>query len=101
MAYVDQYTLGEDPTFIHRVQIAVATSAVQIQGEAVGSFTPQQYQKRQALARKVIANPPVFAQLFARLVVTAASITGASTDAQIQTMIDNNWSKMAGIDLGD
>jgi hypothetical protein len=101
VAYIDQWTLGEDATFQHRVQIAALTSALAIQGEAKTGLSEQQYQKRQALARRVIGDPATHARLFAHLIVTAASVTSATTDATLQNIIDSNWGKAAGIDVSD
>lgn len=101
MAYVDQYLLGEDATFQQRIQVAALTAALAIQGEAIGSFTPTQYQKRQKLAEAVIQSPVQYAQRFARMITTGASVTSATTDAALQTIVNTNWSKVAGIDIND
>lgn len=101
MAYVDQYALGEDAVFRTRIQVAALTGAMAVLGEAIGSFTETQYQKRQILARAVAQSPVQYAERFARLITTAATVTSASTDAALQTIVTNNWSKMAGVDIND
>ena len=45
--------------------------------------------------------PDSFAQRFARLITTAASVTAGTSDAALQTIVTNNWSKMAGVDIND
>jgi hypothetical protein len=101
MAYIDQYALGEDAVFQTRIQVAILTAALAILGEAIGSFTETQYQKRQALAKAVMANPASYAQRFTRLITTGASVTSATTDATLSTIVNTNWSKVAGVDIND
>ena len=101
MAYTDQYALGEDATFQHKVQVACATAAIQVQGEALGTYTPTVYQKRQNLARRVIANPAGMAVAFARVVVTNVAISSSSSDSDIQFTVNSMWDDVAGVDLND
>lgn len=101
MGYAEQFALGETPAFQNKIQVAALTTAWAVLGEAKGGQTPETYKKRQALAQRVRDNPEGYARIIARLLVTAASITASTTDAQLQTIVDNNWSKVAGVDAGD
>ena len=101
MAYIDQYTLSQDVTFQHRVLVAIATAAVQVQGEALGAFSVQHYQKRQALARRVISNLTAVVNQFAVLVCQNAAITTLSLDSDIQFTVNSLWDDIAGVDAGD
>lgn len=49
-------------------------AAVAVQGEAIGAFTVQQYQKRQALARAVFVNPDGYKQRFANAVAANTTV---------------------------
>ena len=101
VAYVDQYALGEDAAFRHRIQIALLTAAKDVQAEAQGSYTVKQFAKRHQLARSVLLDPTQYIVRFARLVVTNAAITATSVDGDIQFTVNSNWDSMAGVDASD
>jgi hypothetical protein len=101
MAYIDQYALGEDATFQHRVQVGVLTAAVQVQGEAKDGMSDTAYVKRQNLARRVISGTDQYTRAFARMVATNSAITTGSSDSDIQFTVNSMWSDVAGVDLND
>lgn len=104
MAYIDQYLLGEDSTFQHRVQQAMFTAAVAIQGEVIGSMGAAQLAKRQALSHAVLSqagSPGGMTSRFARLVAANPAVTGSSTDSDIQFTVNSLWDDVAGVEAGD
>lgn len=101
MAYVDQYALGEDATFQHRVQVALLVAAKDVQGEAQGTYTVSQHAKRQQLARSVLFDPVQYVVRFARLVATNPVITASSVDGDLQFTLNTLWDDMAGVDASD
>jgi hypothetical protein len=101
MPYLDQHAVAENADFRKKIAIAVATAAKTIAGEAVGTSSPTEYQKRQALARRVMASMESAVPIFARLVATNSTIGGTTSDAALQTEVNNLWNKVAGIDVND
>ncbi len=93
MAYIDQWTTAQDPTFQHRVQTAVVTAAQAITNE---SNTTTNHSNRSALATQVARNPETYAALFAKLIVQDATITTGSTDTSIFNAVSACWNCMAG-----
>jgi hypothetical protein len=75
VGYVEQAKLALDPTFLNQVRVAMATAAVQIQGEAVGTHDTAQLDKRQRLSEQVLNNPDSYLNRFAWAVAQNAAIT--------------------------
>jgi hypothetical protein len=88
MAYLDDYMLTLNGDFQYRVQLALASIALDIQAEAVNTANHSQ---RSAYALLVLANLPGYAQRMAPAIVTDGQITGASTDAQLKSRCSAVW----------
>lgn len=103
MAYTDQASLADDPTFRSTVRVALATAAIQVMGEDKASYSDAQYGKRQALAYEVLraASSGVYLEMFVWAVVQNAAITGASTDQDIQFTVNSVWDDLAGVRIND
>ena len=101
MTYADQAALAVNAAFRDRVKVATVTAAVAIQGEAVGAFSEQEYQKRQKLSSKVLINPGGQLESFVWAVVQNAAITSSSTDGDIQFTVNSVGDDIAGVDAGD
>jgi len=99
--YADQYALGETPAFQQRVQVAVATAAVNVMAETKSGLTDSVYAKRSALAKRVVTGLQAYVAVFSRLVVTNVAISVGSTDNDIQFTVNSMWSHVAGVDLDD
>lgn len=56
MGYVEQAALANNAGFLAQLKVAVATAAVQVQGEATTGHDSTQYQKRQQFSSAVLAN---------------------------------------------
>lgn len=97
MAYVDQYALAVDATFLHKVQVAVTIAAKDVQGEPIGSRTATHQAKRQQLARGIILSPTQYTERFGWLVAANPVITGASADGDIQFTVNSVFDDVAGV----
>ena len=95
MAYTDQYALGNDATFIGRVQVAALKAAAAVQAEdPAGLSVPAGYPgtkgalhlERSAFAARVLADPAAHAPEIARAVAAdpnTAGITAQSSDSDL------------------
>jgi hypothetical protein len=103
VAYTDQATLASDATFRSRVRVALATAAVQVMGEAKGSFSDTQFGKRQALSYQVLqaAASGALLEAFVWAVVANVAITSASSDSDIQFTVNASWDDLAGVRIND
>lgn len=103
MAYTDQATLAADETFRGRVRVALASAAVAIAGEAQDSRSDTEYGKRQGLAYDVIraAFAGSWLEAFVWGVVQNTSVTGASSDNDIQFTVNSVWDDFAGVRVTD
>jgi hypothetical protein len=86
MPFIDSYTLSQDATFQHKVQMACVKAANAVIS-ANGSQTD--------VARKILDNPTVYAVTVAQMIaisdatVAASAPTGSSlTDNQIQSAVN-------------
>jgi hypothetical protein len=96
MAYLDQYRLATDSDFRQRVVVAYVTAAKQIMAEAA---TVTGHAKRVDFANRVLVNPLVWDLHFSLAVVADTSISGASTDAQLKSVVDASWNGLANVFL--
>jgi hypothetical protein len=101
MAFADQYDLARPgataDAFEKRVFEAMMTAAHQIVGEDQGSMTGTNHKKRHDLAHAILNAPDEHIQNFKDSVVTNASITAASTDADVQFTVNSNFGDIAGV----
>lgn len=88
MAYVDDYTLTLNGDFQYRVQIALASIAIDIQSEATNTAN---HAARSLYSIQVLANLPGYAQRMAPAIVADGAIVAESTDAQIKTRCSAVW----------
>lgn len=88
----------EQIAYEKQVMIAMAKVATQVQGEAQGSLTLQQWQKRATLAVNVVTDLETWLSRFKLAVVASnASITSSSTDADVEFQVNAIWDDMAGV----
>jgi len=109
VSFTDQYAVGQDPTFKTKVEVGILKVAGQVQGEAMAAMTQAQWRKRASLAQNVIlGGGPLIAadgtvivswvDQFSIVVPSAnATITLASSDADIEFQIAASWDDMAGV----
>lgn len=94
MAYIDQYTLAQDPTFRSRVEMAMIIAAIQISAE---DPTTEYHQQRAQYAQACLANPVSCAANFALGVASNPVITAQSSDSDIQFTVNSQWNAYAGV----
>lgn len=100
MAYVDQYDFATTGDFLKRVQVAMAVSSRSV---FTGPKDPSDnvYGKRTALALRILHTPNVELDAFRWALAADATVTAATTDAQLQTKVDAIFSAIAGVKAGD
>jgi hypothetical protein len=103
VAYTDQATLADDPTFRSKVRVALATAAVQVMGESKAAYSDTRFGKRQDLAYRVLqaAANGALLEAFVWATVANVAISGASTDSDIQFTINAAWDDLAGVRIND
>jgi len=72
----DQAALALDLNFQARVRLALVAAATAVAGEAVGTFGPEHYNKRQRLAYAVLNAPDPQVSRFAAAVATNSTVAG-------------------------
>ena len=112
----DRLDLTKQGWFRQRVRMAAVSAAVDVQGEALGDMSPAKYNKRQALAAKVIATAgdgtpdedlkKMFAFVCANNTVTDTWVAnnyeeGAIPDDDIQFTMNSVWDDCAGVTGND
>ena len=107
--FVDGTVTPDAEDFRRKVAIAIIRVAKIIGGENQSSFTLQQWQKRAALSTSVLGveftgDPPTsqpgidtWLDTFANGTAEVASITGASSDADIEFTVTAMWDDVAGV----
>jgi hypothetical protein len=100
MAFSDQVMLARDGVFRDRVRMAIVTAAKDVMGEAK-AVADQVYGKRQALAFQVLRSSESWLDCFAWGVASNPTITGTSTDADIQFTVNSLINDMAGVTGAD
>lgn len=95
MAFADQWTNGQSPVFVERVQIGITNAAINITSEGSGVTN---HANRSALAKQVLLNPAAFAPQFAWAVAAnlVMDTPNAATDTQISNAIGGIWNAFAG-----
>ena len=102
MAFADQAALAVNSAFRDKVRVAAVIAALQVQGEDASTYSEQQYQKRQKLAGRVLANGGTGTlEQFAWAVAANAAIDSSSSDGDIQFTVNSVWDDLAGVDAGD
>lgn len=103
MAYTDQATLADDPTFRSKVRVALATAAVQVMGEDKAAYSDTHFGKRQSLAYDVLrsAASGMYLEAFVWATVANVAISSASSDSDIQFTINAAWDDLAGVRIND
>jgi hypothetical protein len=105
MPFLNQYdAIYENDDIKKRFTMAICKVAVTVQAEALGAtpmpsgttLTQQQvHDRRSRLAYDVLHGPSSHATLFAFACVAQGTLTGSSTDAQIETAVTNIWNAFA------
>jgi hypothetical protein len=103
VAYTAQATLASDQAFRDKVRVALATAAVEVMGEAEGSYSNAQFGKRQALAHSVLTSAAsgMWLEAFVWGVVANVAITDQSSDSDIQFTVNSLWDDIAGVRITD
>src|SRR5688500_15655926 len=79
MAYRDQWNLATDDNFLRRVEVAMCSAAISIQGESTGTAN---HTNRANYAKLVLNNPEGYMPLFSMAVCAYnAALTAASADS--------------------
>lgn len=81
MALVDDYDLTQNDVYLHRIQMALVSTAIAIQSEATNTAN---HSARSAFAMQVLTNPIGYAKLMAPGMAADGATTAASTDAQLK-----------------
>lgn len=97
MSFETQADLAVDAIFLKKIRVAMAKVAILIAGETQSALTPEQWDKRQALATAVLNDPDVWEAEFAIATVTNEAITGSSLDSDIEFQVTAQWDDMAGV----
>lgn len=82
MALIDDYALSTDNGFIQRVEMAIVSTAIAVQAEAVNTANHSQ---RSAYALRILDAPESFARLMAPGFTVDGSTDVNSTDAALKT----------------
>lgn len=88
MAFTADYALGTDAEFQQRIQMAIVSTAVAVQSEAVS--TANHYQ-RSAYALRVLADPAGFAKLMGLGFTVNGATNSGSTDAALESRASAIW----------
>jgi hypothetical protein len=105
MAYVDQYTLANNATFLQQIRIAAVYAAIQIAGEASPLYGGA-YDKRHALAAQVLSDgctamlQPISYAVAANN-ASGGALTSQSSDSDIQFIVNSVWGDVAGVSAED
>lgn len=94
MSFSSQYADAHDVAFIKRVEQAAVLAATQIASESTATVN---HANRVALATQVLRAPASFAPVFATAVVADGTVTAASQDAALSSMIAAVWNGVAGV----
>ena len=100
MSYINVNDLAESASFKVRVKVAIVTAAANVVHEDTSAFTPERRDKRNALARAILADPTSFAQTFVWPVVSNASIAASGLDASdgdLAYQVSAIFDAMAGV----
>lgn len=110
MAYIDSAILVNTSNFQERVKVAVVTSAKLISGEAIGSMTQAQTNKRQLLATTILAGGAWWISWFYAIAsnptIASGGVSGdppvaGASDGDIQFTVNEVWDDMAGVTTTD
>ena len=94
MVFRDQWNIATDDSFMRRVQIAMLSAAIAIQGESTG--TPN-HTNRANYAKLVLNAPEQYMPLFSMAVSAYDNaLTSSSTDTAIQNDVSAVWNALAG-----
>jgi len=96
MSFLTQAALAADPTFIARVAQAAATAAKNVMAEAANT---NGHVLRTNMANQVLRSPSSWGSLIAIGVATNPTITGASTDGDIEFTVNSLWDAYSGVIL--
>jgi hypothetical protein len=94
MAFIDQYTLAMDQSFINRVQMAMVKSAISVCNESPAA---DYHQPRSAWATQVLRDPSFYAARVAFGVTSNPVITAQSSDSDIEFTVNSDWNAYAGV----
>jgi hypothetical protein len=92
MSYLTRAQFASDANLILKVKQAMLTTALAVQAEAAN--VPN-HMNRSAFALQALRSPDTFAPIMAQGIVTDTSLSGTSTDAELQTVMDRLWNSYA------
>ena len=97
MAFIDKATLGNDPVWRARCQVASCIAAADVSSEET---TTPGHDVRAAYATRVLNQSATMSGPIAMAVAAAPAITGSdATDQDIQFTINSLWDALAGNNL--
>jgi superoxide dismutase len=88
MSYLTRAQFASDANLILKVKQAMLTTALAVQAEAASVTN---HDNRAQFALIALRSPDTFAPIMAQGVVTDTSLSGTSTDAELQAVIDRLW----------
>lgn len=92
MALINDFDLTQDSVFLHRIQMAIVSTAIAVQAE---STVTANHAARSAFALLVLANPSGYATLMVSGMTTDGSTTSVSTDSALETRASAIWNAYA------
>jgi hypothetical protein len=101
MTLTEQYALASDDAFIGKIMICVVKAAIAISGEVCGgSEQPSNaaHVKRAKWAMEALLSPWAMAGKMAVGVAANGTITGASSDSDIEWTVNSIIDDYAGVD---
>ena len=82
MTLIADFDLTQDDVFLHRVQMAIVSTALAVQAESAGTAN---HAARSAFAIRLLADPIGFARMMAPGMTVDGNTTSGSTDANLET----------------
>lgn len=100
MSYTADDALANDATFRGRIRMAMVNAARQVASEA-RTVKPILDAKRNALAVKVLNDPPGTLDRFVHASIEAGTLTSGSPDGSLDSAISSVWNGIAGVTAQD
>lgn len=96
-----QFTLSQNANVQQSIRMSMIGQALIIVSEAVDSVHPVKHQKRHDLASTVLRDPDYWLVRFVHAACAQDTLTGASTDTQINTAVNSLFNQISGVDAAD
>jgi hypothetical protein len=97
MTYATQAVLAVDAAFRDRVRVAIVTTGFDAMGENKGGRDDTVFNKRQALAARVLSDSAEYLERFAWGLASIPAISAASTDNELLLAVRSIWDDLSGV----